>query len=160
MSDIVFALFCAFAFKALFHFLNKHNAINKVTKDWTKFEGMLEYLDDKDVLKAAIDNNVITVLWASGRLQKDPEIIKYCIAKDWHIIQIMPEWVQNNINIAFFAVQNNGKALEYLPPSFQDNKIIVKAAIDIDDKALIFASPRLQKKFEMKPFVLPDFFSR
>ena len=160
MSDIVFALFNAFALKAFFYFWNKHTAIKKVTNDWTKFEGMLEYLDDKDVLKAAIDNNVITVIWASGRLQKDLEIIKYCIAKDWHIIQIMPEWVQNDINIAFFAVQNNGKALEYLPPIFQDNEIIVQAAIKIYDKALIFASPRLQKKFEMKPFILHDCFRR
>ena len=107
LGDIVSVLISAFALKFLFHYWNKNSAIKKVTKDWTKFKGMLEYHDDKDVLKAAIDINVMAVIWASGRLQEDLEIINYCITKDWRVIQFMPEWVQNNDN-----------PLEYLSSNF------------------------------------------
>ena len=67
--------------------------------------------------------------------------------KDNIIFEIILENLKEYYNYTYYAVKQNGLALQYAINIFQNDKVIVEEAVNNNNDAKIFASPTILKKF-------------
>ena len=83
--------------------MDRKNALATLTKEWYKLRDMPQYMDDKELVLAAVKDYGLSLKHASPELQADRQVV-------------------------MAAVKNNGMAVDYASPALKADKAIVKAA--------------------------------
>jgi hypothetical protein len=101
--------------------MNRKSALAKLKKEGYLLRNMPEYMDDKELVLAAVKDYGLSLKQASPALQADKQIV-------------------------MAAVKNNGMAIDFASPALKKDKEIIKAA-KAQEKALDDA---INKKYSIK----------
>ena len=101
--------------------MDRKSALAKLTKEGYLLRDMPQYMNDKELVLAAVKDYGLSLKHASPALQANRQVV-------------------------MAAVKNNGMAIDYASPALKKDKVIMKAARD-QEKALDDA---MTKKYFMK----------
>lgn len=101
--------------------MDRKSALATLTKEGYKLRDMPQYMDDKELVLAAVKDYGLSLKHALPALQADRQVV-------------------------MAAVKNNGMAIDYASPALQKDKTIMKAARD-QEKALDDA---MKKQYPIK----------
>lgn len=101
--------------------MDRTKALATLTKEGYKLRDMPQYMDDKDLVLAAVKDYGLSLKHASPELQ-------------------------NNRQVVMAAVKNNGMAIDFASPVLKTDKAIIKAA-KAQEKAL---DDKMKKQYPMK----------
>jgi hypothetical protein len=101
--------------------MDRKSALAKLTKEGYLLRDMPQYMNDKELVLAAVKDYGLSLKHASPALQADRQVV-------------------------MAAVKNNGMAIDYASPKLKQDKVIVKAARD-QEKAL---NDAMNKKYFTK----------
>lgn len=101
-----------------------------------------EFANDDDVVNAFTERFPENLSWVNSRWLKDENFIKKIVAISGEAVKDADESLRKNLSIALIAVNQNGKALEFLP-FFQDNIDVVTAALKNTKSAYHFVHKNL-----------------
>jgi phosphosulfolactate phosphohydrolase-like enzyme len=90
--------------------MDRKSALAKLTKEGYLLRDMPQYMNDKELVLAAVKDYGLSLKHASPALQGDRQVV-------------------------MAAVKNNGMAIDYASPALKKDKVIVKAAA-AQEKAL------------------------
>lgn len=74
----------------------------------------------------------------------DKEIVKAALEKNGQILRFCSDKLRDDYDLVKIAVSNNGMALDYASKNLKDNDDIVKIAMKLN-QAILFASDRIKK---------------
>lgn len=102
--------------------MDRESALETLKKEGYKLRDMPQYMDDKELVLAAVRDYGLSLKHSSPELQADRQIV-------------------------MAAVKNNGMAIDHASPELQKDKVIMKAAND-QEQGLENA---MNKKYFKKP---------
>jgi len=100
--------------------MDRQSALATLTKEGYKLRDMPQYMNDKELVLAAVKDYGLSLKHASPTLQADRQVV-------------------------MAAVKNNGMAIDYASPALKKDKAIMKAAA-AQEKALDDAMKKYSKK--------------
>ncbi len=101
---------------------------------------------DKDLVREAMKVDPSLIIYAHPDIKQDPEFFEPAIDRFPEII--FERIFIDNLDIVIAGMRKNGLLLQYLPETYQDNIDVVRAAVQQNPEAIIYASPRLQAMAE------------
>lgn len=106
--------------------MNKGQVLDAVRRNGLELRRYSEFLGDKDVALAAVEQNGMALPYVMSELYGDGTID-----------------LTNDKDVVLTAVKQNGLALEYASEQLQNDRDVVKAAFQQNPAARQFAPPRL-----------------
>ena len=104
---------------------------------------------DKDVVRAAVEQNAEAINYASTELQAEIELIDIAISHGWSLR--VGKWSQRQSkSIVMAVVQKDGTQLRFASDELTDDKDIVLAAIQNNVRAFYYASQALKRDPDVK----------
>ncbi len=148
---------------------NKQKIITLVSADGMVLRFVPEFLKDKEVVLAAVNQNGLALKDAPPSLQNDKEVVLIAVKKNGLALQYASQPLQNDKEVVLVAVSTSGKALffasnelsndeevclvavtkhgdalDYVSDELKDNEAIVTAAVSNNGSALEYASLNLR----------------
>ena len=130
------------------------NISKKIVLDAVEIDGMIlgtdllnksVFINDMDVVAAAVQQNGMALQYTSAELQGDREIVMEAVNNNGMALQYATEKLQRDREIVMVAVKQDGEALQYASERLKGIKEIVMAAVKQDGEALEYATTELQK---------------
>jgi hypothetical protein len=109
----------------------------------------LTFLDDEDIVLAAVQEDGTALRYASARLKDDKEVVLVAVEQNGEALKFADEKLKSDREVVLTAVEQNGEALEFADEKLQDDEEVVLAAVHQDGFALIYASADLQDDREV-----------
>ena len=108
-----------------------------------------EFKKDKDVVLAAVKQNVHALEYADDSLKKDKEIVLIAVKQDGDALRYADESLKKDKEIVLIAVKQYGTTLEYADDSLKKDKEVVLLAVKQSGYALKYADDSLKKDREI-----------
>lgn len=106
--------------------------------------------DDRELVLFALSKNLSSFDLISQRLKNDKDIVLYVVKSNGMKLSFLENLpLHHDREIILTAINQDGRALKYAPPVFQDDKEIVLSAINNKIFSLKYASDRLQNDKEL-----------
>ena len=99
--------------------------------------------NDPDVMACLLSQRGL-LLELSPLFQEDPDMVYIAVLQDGRALEFASPFLQDDEKIVSAAINQDANALEYATSRFKDNVDTVQAAVKKDGSALAYASPRLQ----------------
>lgn len=156
-------------------FNDKSFLIRTITETNFDFEEYLtHFLDDREIILAAVKKRGLLLGHASKKLQNDYDIVYASVENNWESLKFASPELQENVDIAKIYIKSNnysnlthissklkkdkefilpfikinGKLLKYVGDNLKEDYDIVKNAMISDLNSLRYASPKLKRDCE------------
>lgn len=106
-------------------------------REFIALKYFLDFQNDRDFVKFAIQQNANSFIYASNKLKQDKEITKLAISFDGMLLK-EATYFQDDLEIVTLAVSNNGLALQYASKKLKGNKELILNAVYQNGNALEF----------------------
>lgn len=117
-------------------FYNVYNR-NEINCPFTaNYPACRDYINDFELVLAAVRSNGLAIKYASIELQQNPEIILEAVKSNGAVLEILIGAFRKNRNIAMAAARSNGSVLKFLYPFFDDKEVVLMALNNVRNQQL------------------------
>lgn len=115
-----------------------------IVLDMVKYCGKIlrhtNFIDDKEIVMAAVSQNGAVLEYVSESLKGDIDVVTAAVKQYGYALRYASEEMRANTSVVFAAVSQYGDALEYAYPDCQGNKKISLAAVMQSATAYMYTS--------------------
>ena len=110
-----------------------------------------EFLENKEVIKIAIDNDIKNINYPSPEfIFNNSDIVSDILSKDGLKLEYMPNYIKENKNFCTIAINENYNSFKFSKcQEIINDKNLVNKIVDKDGLLLEFSSSELKKDFEI-----------
>ena len=111
------------------------NISKKIVLDAVEIDGMIlgtdllnksVFINDREIVMEAVNNNGMALQYATEKLQRDREIVMVAVKQDGEALQYASERLKGIKEIVMAAVKQDGEALEYATTELQKHPDITQ----------------------------------
>ena len=88
-----------------------------------------QYLDDFEIMHAAVAHDGHSLAYVSDRLRVNREIVLTAVSNFGHALEYASETFRNDREVVLAAVSNDGRALQYASKTLRNDREVVLAAV-------------------------------
>jgi hypothetical protein len=103
-----------------------------------------EFCDEKEVVMAAVQQNGLSLIYASARLREDKDMVLTAVRQNPESVRMALGDLKQNREVFLTAVSRWGGALQHAGPVLRSDRELVEVAIAQDGRSIEYAAPHLR----------------
>lgn len=126
---------------------SKEFVLETVKKNGLELKNFKEFQDDKDVVTKSIEQNALSLQFASNRLKNYKNIVTLAVKNNFRALEFASDRLKNYKTLIIIAVKIDGMVLEFVSDRLRNNKEIALEAVKNNPKAFQFVGDKIKEEY-------------